>query len=151
MKKTLILMLCVFTLLGCEKDKEPEEQYYTEKQQKALEILKGRFIDTQFVTAKDTIIFNEQFKKPLEFKDWSGEVKHRAIGTLTYISSFAYLIGKKEYYYIIGPEAEELILLHRGGNKDGEPAKYYDMQIKNNTEFWLYNPNITLPYKFVKK
>ena len=166
MKKVLFALavaLCLPLLSGCGSD-EPEASHYSEKQQKVFAMFSGTWADYQFSNLggylpelhpdPDKIVFGSHYSAPKEIKKTSyidGEaVVFDAQGECVY-SSVAYKgqpYESTKCYYNVSPSATILSLWDVENNRMFE---VYDLKVISETEFYLYDSGITLPYIFKRQ
>jgi hypothetical protein len=164
MKKFFLAVLsCMLLLCGCSND--DDQSHYSEKQEKAFALFNGTWADTQFSNLgnypgaelqpdPDKIIFGTHYQTPKEVTENSymnGEaVLFDAQGECTYYS-MPYKGAEYEIIkclYNVSPKADILSLWSISENKS---YHVYDMSIKSETQIYLYQSGITLPYIFAKQ
>lgn len=160
MKKIYFCLLaCVVAFAGCSKDEDPGRSY-TEQQEKALSVFNGTWADTQFSNLgdypgaelqpdPDKIIFGTQNNKPVEIYEndfIEGErLLFSAFGELGYHSE-----GYEDVscFYWLSNAADELRLYRTSTKK---LYKKFALSIKSDTKMNLHDPDLSLPYIFVKQ
>ena len=165
MKKLLFSLLAVLLVFcGCSKD-DNEEGNYTEKQQKAFALFNGTWADVQFSNLgtypgaelqpePDKIVWGTHYNTEREIKTSSymeGEkTGFYAQGECSY---FRVAYKGEPYedtkcYYYVTPSANTLSLWSVSENK---MLHTYELSIKSEKQFYLYQSGITLPYIFEKQ
>lgn len=159
MKKLFFILLAISLLAGCSKDEEAGITY-TEQQQKALAVFNGTWADIQFSNLgnypgselqpnPDKIIFGTQNNNPVEIYE-----DDYINGKTLLFSSFGELVYHSEGYedvpcfYWVSKTADELRLYRKATKK---LYKRFELSIKSDTKMNLHDPNISLPYIFVKQ
>lgn len=160
----ITLACCLFVFGGCSNDDDSQNNY-SEKQEKAFAIFYGTWADTQFSNLgsypgaelqpdPDKIIFGTHYQIPKEVTGNSymngEEVLFEAQGECTYYS-MPYKGAEYEIIkclYNISPNADIFSLWSISENKS---YHVYDISIKTETQFYLHQSGITLPYIFVKQ
>ena len=166
MKKTLFIF-AVLLLTACSTN-DPEVSTYSTSQQKAFAIFKGTFADIQFSNLSggslaqylpdpDKIVFGTNYTTPVSYyKDdyMNGKVKlFDAQGECSY---YSYNYSTKGYdiiscYYCVTTNADKFYLYYKGGSNDKGLYNSYDLSIKSETQMYLQDADLTLPYIFVKQ
>lgn len=160
MKKIYFCLLaCVVAFAGCSKDEDPGRSY-TEQQEKALSVFNGTWADTQFSNLgdypgaelqpdPDKIIFGTQNNKPVEIYENDFIEGERLL-----FSAFGELVYHSEGYedvpcfYWLSNAADELRLYRTSTKK---LYKKFALSIKSDTKMNLHDPDLSLPYIFVKQ
>lgn len=160
MKKIYFCLLaCVVAFAGCSKDEDPGRSY-TEQQEKALSVFNGTWADTQFSNLgdypgaelqpdPDKIIFGTQNNKPVEIYENDFIEGERLL-----FSAFGELVYHSEGYedvpcfYWLSNAADELRLYRTSTKK---LYKKFALSIKSDTKINLHDPDLSLPYIFVKQ
>ena len=136
MKKIYFCLLaCVVAFAGCSKDEDPGRSY-TEQQEKALSVFNGTWADTQ--NNKPVEIYENDFIE--------GErLLFSAFGELVYHSE-----GYEDVpcFYWLSNAADELRLYRTSTKK---LYKKFALSIKSDTKMNLHDPDLSLPYIFVKQ
>ncbi len=157
--KHFCLLCALFLLVGCSKDEDPGRNY-TQQQEKALSVFNGTWADTQFSNLgsypgaelqpdPDKIIFGTQNNKPVEIYEndfIEGErLLFSAFGELVYHSE-----GYEDVpcYYWVSNTADELRLYRTSTKK---LYRKFTLSIKSDTKMHLHDPDLSLPYIFVKQ
>lgn len=164
MKKLLSIAVIALALYGCSND-DDSEAYYTEKQNKAFALFNGTWADVQFSNLgtypgaelqanPDKIVFGSHYSTEKEIKTSSymaGETTaFYAQGECSYMS-VAYKgqpYEETKCYYNVSPDADIFSLWSVSENKS---FHVYTMNIKSETQIYLYRSGITLPYIFEKQ
>lgn len=162
--KHFCLLCALFLLVGCSKDEDPGRSY-TELQKKAFAIFNGTWADTQFsnllggelgslLPEPDKIVFGKHHQNPIEvYKDdyMNGKIfLYDNQGECIYYD-MPYKDAEYEIvecYYNISQNADYLRLYRRN---DNSLYKRFDMSIKSDTKMHLHDPDLSLPYIFVKQ
>ena len=147
-------MLAMFVALaGCSKDSD--EQQYTSEQQQVFDVFNGEWYDTQFSTVVNDkhvncaiIAFGDHQDKPMDIYDNNGEYKYTKHGECRFYLPFD---GESEKYiqcgYYVSPNGKTLDLRNES---DNSLYHYYEISIKSETEMYLHQNGLSLPYIFVK-
>lgn len=165
MKKILFMLAIMFLIVfyGCSKD-EPET-YYTEKQEKAFAIFNGTWADIQFSNLSggqladlmpdpDKIVFGTHNNKPIGvYKDDYINGKGLLFDNQGECAYYSMPYKGAEYkiiecYYEISDNADQIRLYKRS---DNSLFNSYYMSIKSETKINLQDPNLSLPFVFVKQ
>jgi hypothetical protein len=157
--KLFCLLCALFLLVGCSKDEDPGRSY-TKQQEKALSVFNGTWADTQFSNLgdylgaelqpnPDKIIFGTQNNKPVEIYENDFIEGERLL-----FSAFGELVYHSEGYedvpcfYWLSNAADELRLYRTSTKK---LYKKFALSIKSDTKMNLHDPDLSLPYIFVKQ
>jgi hypothetical protein len=169
MKKLIFMCLaCIITgiaIVGCSKEDDDFVSTYSERQEKAFALFNGTWADIQFSNLSggelgsllpdpDLIVFGTHFDKEIEVTrdDYMNGQEHLyyAQGECTYraFDIVDEVYEDIECYYFINSDADYMALYDK---KTNQRYKGFDMDIQSETRIVLHDPNLTLPYIFVKQ
>ncbi len=160
----VLAMILPMILVGCSDDDE-QLSSYSERQEKAFALFNGTWADIQFSNLSggqlgsllpdpDLIVFGNHYDKEIEVtkNDYMDGEEHLffAQGECTYK---AFVIVDKVYedvecYYFVNRDADYFALYDKKTNRR---YKGFDMDIKSETKIHLHDPDLSLPYIFVKQ
>ena len=165
MGKTRFIIIATILFLASCSTNDDIIDYYSEKQEKAFSVFNGTWADVQFsnlsdgqfanlLPEPDKIVFGIHNNNPIDVykNDYidGSSLLFKNQGECTYFK-MPYKDGmyeSVECYYEISTNADYLRLFKK---TDNSLYRRYDMSIKNETKINLHDPNLTLPYIFVKQ
>lgn len=157
-------MIAGLAFVGCSEDDDFVPNY-SERQEKAFALFNGTWADIQFSNLSggqlgsllpdpDLIVFGTHFDKEIEITrdDYMNGQEHLyyAQGECTYkaFDIVDEVYEDIECYYYINSDADYMALYDKETN---QRYKGFDMDIQSETRIVLHDPNLTLPYIFVKQ
>lgn len=150
MKKILFVFTLILgvVLSGCNSD-DDNTTSFTAKQKEALITLNGKFKDTQFVVDPNEINFNKSYSEPIDLASNSSD----KVGLYGLCGECDYYNGTIETipcYFSLKSDASVIYFWYKGGSKDKELYKAFDLYITNIDEFKLFG-DLTLPYVYKRQ
>lgn len=160
MKKLILLILIIFPLFitSCSSDDE-DNNPYSEKQQKALTVMKGNFKDATFQSVSGTqISFIEKYDKPLKIykNDYMNgntiliEAQGVCVWSTHYAGGMSAYNDSIPCYYEVSYDASRFTLVYKNGEMDKTLYERFDLKVTSESTFQLQDKDLTLPYQFSK-
>ena len=150
MKKLVFLFCISLFMLSCEKEEVKKEEFpFTTVQKHAYNVLNGKFTDTSIYSTgygADIINFYNVYATPLVEYYTDGTVKNIFFGECNYYDAYAKTTSY--YYYYILENSDAIALYNKSDKKIYE---FYDIILIDESSFYMQDPDLSVPYKFVKQ